>query len=210
MKVLWDNLFRKNSSQSKIYTLLKETILFADLEDNELSILEKIMNPRKFHAGETVFRQGDGGVGMYLIISGSVNIFLDQVLEDQEVRQSLITRLFTGDFFGESALVIESGKRSATIVAREDCELLHHVSAILRRDQVRQWQSQRFGDPSHTTAQDSGRFEENTLRTEGRGTECGEKDDRYNEWLFHDGQLDELRSLRNAAQGQRCERISGL
>lgn len=124
MKVLWDNLFRKNSSQSKIYKLLKETILFADLEDNELSILEKIMNPRKFHAGETVFRQGDGGVGMYLIVSGSVNIFLDQILEDQEVRQSLITRLFTGDFFGESALVIESGKRSATIVAREDCELL--------------------------------------------------------------------------------------
>lgn len=124
MKVLWDNLFRKNSSQSKICTLLKETIIFSDLEDNELDILEKIMNHRKFHAGETVFRQGDGGVGMYLIISGSVNIFLDQVLEDQEVRQSLITRLFTGDFFGESALVIESGKRSATIVAREDCELL--------------------------------------------------------------------------------------
>lgn len=124
MKVLWDNLFRKNSSHSKIHTLLKETILFSDLGDSELDILEKIMNPRKFHAGETVFRQGDGGVGMYLIVSGSVNIFLDQILEDQEVRQSLITRLFTGDFFGESALVIESGKRSATIVAREDCELL--------------------------------------------------------------------------------------
>lgn len=124
MKVLWDNLFRKNSSRSKITNLLQETILFSDLKINELEILEKIMNPRKFHAGETVFRQGDGGVGMYLIVSGSVNIFLDEVLESQEVRQSLITRLFVGDFFGESALVIEGGKRSATIVAREDCELL--------------------------------------------------------------------------------------
>jgi len=124
MKVLWDNLFRKNSVHSKIANLLKETIIFSDLELEELINLEKIMNPRKFHAGETVFRQGDGGVGMYLIVSGSVNIFLDEVLENQEVRQSLITRLFVGDFFGESALVIEGGKRSATIVAREDCELL--------------------------------------------------------------------------------------
>ena len=86
--------------------------------------MEKTMNLRQFRAGEMVFRQGDGGVGMYLIVSGSVNVFLDEALETQEVRQSLITRLFAGDFFGESALVVEGGKRSATVIAREDCELL--------------------------------------------------------------------------------------
>jgi CRP/FNR family cyclic AMP-dependent transcriptional regulator len=124
MKALWDNLFRKNASQTKITALLKETILFKDLEGSELEIVETIMNPRQFHAGEVIFRQGDGGVGMYLIVSGSVNIFLDEVLEDQEIRQSLVTRLGAGDFFGESALVIDGGKRSATVIAREDCELL--------------------------------------------------------------------------------------
>ncbi len=124
MKTLWDNLFRKNSAQTRITSLLKDTILFKDLETHELEMVEKIMNPRQFHAGEIIFRQGDGGVGMYLIVNGSVNIFLDEVLENQELRQSLVTRLFTGDFFGESALVIEGGKRSATVVAREDCELL--------------------------------------------------------------------------------------
>lgn len=124
MKLLWDNLFKKNSAQTKITTILRDTILFKDLATNELEMIEKIMNPRQFHAGEVIFRQGDGGVGMYLIIAGSVNIFLDEVLENQEIRQSLVTRLYTGDFFGESALVIEGGKRSATVVAREDCELL--------------------------------------------------------------------------------------
>ncbi len=124
MKVLWENLFRKNSSQSKIAHLLKETIIFTDLKNHEIETIEKIINPRSFRAGETVFRQGDGGVGMYLIASGSVNIFLDEASENQEMKQSLITRLFTGDFFGESALVIEGGKRSATVVAREDSELL--------------------------------------------------------------------------------------
>ncbi len=124
MKALWDNLFRKNSAKNKVTTLLKETILFSDLEWQDIELLEKIMNPRQYRAGEIIFRQGDGGVGMYLIVAGSVNIFLDEVLETQEVRQSLITRLFAGDFFGESALVIDGGKRSATIIAREDCELL--------------------------------------------------------------------------------------
>lgn len=124
MKTMWDNFFRKNSSQTRITNLLKDTILFKDLEISELEMIEKIMNPRQFHAGENIFRQGDGGVGMYLIVIGSVNIYLDEVLENQEIRQSLVTRLFTGDFFGESALVIEGGKRSATVVAREDCELL--------------------------------------------------------------------------------------
>ncbi len=124
MKLLWDNLFKKNSSQTKITAILRDTILFKDLATDELEMIEKIMNPRQFHAGEVIFRQGDGGVGMYLIIVGSVNIFLDEVLENQEIRQSLVTRLYTGDFFGESALVIEGGKRSATVVAREDCELL--------------------------------------------------------------------------------------
>jgi CRP-like cAMP-binding protein len=124
MKTLWENLFRKNAAQTRVNTLLKDTILFKDLETVDIEMIEKIMNPRKYHAGETIFRQGDGGVGMYLIISGSVNIFLDEVLESQEIRQSLVTRLYTGDFFGESALVIDGGKRSATVIAREDCELL--------------------------------------------------------------------------------------
>lgn len=124
MKTLWDNLFRKNSSQTRVTTLLRDTILFKDLETSDLEMIERIMNPRQFHAGEVIFRQGDGGVGMYLIVNGSVNIFLDEVLENQELRQSLITKLYTGDFFGESALVIDGGKRSATVIAREDCELL--------------------------------------------------------------------------------------
>ena len=124
MKVFWENLFKKNATKNKITALLKDTILFSDLELSELDFMEKTMNLRQFRAGEMVFRQGDGGVGMYLIVSGSVNVFLDEALETQEVRQSLITRLFAGDFFGESALVVEGGKRSATVIAREDCELL--------------------------------------------------------------------------------------
>lgn len=124
MKLSWENLFRKNAGQSALSLLLKNTRLFQDLEFNEIKLIEAIMNPRQFHAGEYVFHQGDGGVGMYIITSGSVNVFLEEGLETQEVRQTLISTLTVGDFFGESALVIEGGKRSASVIAKEDSELL--------------------------------------------------------------------------------------
>lgn len=124
MKISWENIFSKNTTHSRLFSLLKSTRLFQDLEDHELKIIEEIMNPRQYHAGEYVFHQGDGGVGMYLITSGSVNVFLEEVLENQDIRQTLISTLLVGDFFGESALVIESGRRSASVIAREDSELL--------------------------------------------------------------------------------------
>lgn len=132
MQTLWENLFRKAGSQNQIFRLLKENILFKDLNDREISLVQKIMNQRTYRAGEEIFRQGDSGVGMYILISGSVNIFLEETLETQNIKRSLITRLYPGDFFGESALVIEGGKRSATAIAKEDCMLLSFFNPDLQ------------------------------------------------------------------------------
>lgn len=132
MQTLWENLFRKAGSHNQIFRLLKENILFKDLNDREISLVQKIMNQRTYRAGEEIFRQGDSGVGMYILISGSVNIFLEETLETQNIKRSLITRLYPGDFFGESALVIEGGKRSATAIAKEDCMLLSFFNPDLQ------------------------------------------------------------------------------
>lgn len=124
MKAIWDNLFHKSSGSTQAFDILKDSILFKDLSTSELEIVYKIMNPRSFRAGEVIFKQGDCGVGMYIIISGNVSIFLDEVLENQEIRRNFITKLSRGDFFGESSLVIENGNRSASVIAKDDCQLL--------------------------------------------------------------------------------------
>jgi CRP-like cAMP-binding protein len=124
MKTLWDNLFHRHNSTTQAFEILKESILFKDLNNSELEMIYKIMNRRDFKAGELIFRQGDSGVGMYIILSGSVNIFLEEILENQETRRSYITKLTCGDFFGESSLVIEKGHRSASVIAKEDCQFL--------------------------------------------------------------------------------------
>lgn len=124
MKEFWENIFHKQTKESKVYDILRESILFKDLNKRELELVYKIMNPRNFKAGEIIFQQGDTGVGMYIIVHGSVNIYLDEVLENQGLKRNLITRLHAGDFFGESSLVIDGGQRSASVIAKEDSDLL--------------------------------------------------------------------------------------
>ncbi len=64
-----------------------------------------------FADGEVIFKQGDYGNKLYLIISGTANVF-----EEQKGEQKLILQLSTGRTFGEKAL-FEKKPRSATIIA---------------------------------------------------------------------------------------------
>lgn len=66
---------------------------------------------RSFKAGEVIFRAGDPGDEFFIIRSGKVVVQLGNRAVDV---------LGEGDVFGEMAL-IDSGTRSATVVAETDC-----------------------------------------------------------------------------------------
>lgn len=121
---IWDNIFRK-AKDADLRAVLTENILFKDLASREISFLEKVVHIRTFHAGETVFRQGEVGVGMYLIMKGRVEIFVsDPLAPSEDLREIFITQLGFGDFFGELSLVEEKGRRTASAVAREESVLI--------------------------------------------------------------------------------------
>ncbi len=125
MNFLWDNLFKDHKKNRTRIQTLKDNILFKDLSAKELSLIEKIINVRQYRAGEKIFRQGEMGVGMYIICEGSVNVFTEENDSiTNEPKTTFVTRLFAGDFFGELALVEESGRRTATILAHEDSHLI--------------------------------------------------------------------------------------
>ena len=86
----WDNIFKNDRKETSVHTTLKNNILFRDLNEYELKILQNIVNVRNYQKDEVVFRFAEAAVGMYIIISGSVDISLDG-------RQ--ITKLREGDFF---------------------------------------------------------------------------------------------------------------
>ena len=66
-----------------------------------------------FEAGDTVFAEGSSGNYMYVVIEGTVDIFLGDKLIDISG---------PGDLLGEMAL-IDSNNRSATAIARTESRL---------------------------------------------------------------------------------------
>ncbi|MEP0546016.1 MAG: cyclic nucleotide-binding domain-containing protein [Rhodothermales bacterium] len=108
MDSLWGNVFRVRPVAGT-EALLRRVPMFTDLDRRELAELEKILYRREYRTGEVIFRQGDPGVGMYVVESGSVAIVY-------EPTERLLAELRGGDFFGEIALLNET-PRSARATA---------------------------------------------------------------------------------------------
>ncbi len=100
MDSLWDNIFRREPMTGTL-GLLRRVPMFADLDRGELAKLRKILYRRQYQAGEVIFRQGDPGVGMYVIETGAVAI-------THEPTNRRLAELGEGDFFGEIALLNET------------------------------------------------------------------------------------------------------
>jgi CRP/FNR family cyclic AMP-dependent transcriptional regulator len=89
---------------------LRAIPLFADLSKRDLKRLAGSMHEKSFASGEEVVREGDGGIGFFVILGGQARVTKQG--EDRGM-------LSAGDYFGEMAL-IDGDDRSATIVAEGD------------------------------------------------------------------------------------------
>lgn len=122
---IWDNLFLEKNENRSLRESLKKNILFQDLQFQELKLVQNIVNVRHYRPGENIFKQGEVGVGMYIILSGVVNIYIEEMqAQTSSPVTSLVTQLKTADFFGELALVENEGRRSASASAHEETVLI--------------------------------------------------------------------------------------
>lgn len=74
---------------------------------------------QNIEAGHTIFREGDSGSQMFLIVEGEVEIRK----KTTEKSTTTLATLKVGDFFGEMAMV-ERKPRSASAIALSTCRLL--------------------------------------------------------------------------------------
>lgn len=72
-----------------------------------------------FERGQVIFRQGEMGNRVYVIMSGEVEVVQDR----PGTWETVIARLRPGEFFGEMAL-IQTAPRVATIRALSDLDVL--------------------------------------------------------------------------------------
>jgi CRP-like cAMP-binding protein len=99
--------------------------IFAALSEQQRKELADASRPSLYAAGETIVHEGDEGSSMFVMSRGEASVTL--VGTDGEV-----ARLHKGTFFGEMSL-LTGDRRSATVTAATDCELLEIDTDAFRR-----------------------------------------------------------------------------
>ncbi len=99
--------------------LLAEIPLLALLDERERAMLAERLEEATFPAGAPIFKAGDPGESMYIVVSGEVDIFF----RNDTGRQVTIETATAGHFFGEISL-LDGGPRTASATATKDVEAL--------------------------------------------------------------------------------------
>lgn len=105
--------------------LLRAQAIFAGLDEEELALVGEICREQRFVSGEHVFREGEIGDRLYLIVDGEVRITRQIPGSGEEA----LAVLKPGSLFGEMA-VLDHGPRSTDAIANRETTCL----TILRSD----------------------------------------------------------------------------
>ena len=109
--------------------LLRSVVIFKDLDTGELARVAEVCREQSFAGGEYIFREGEVGNRLYLIVEGEVRISRDVPGSGEEA----LAILKPGAMFGEMAVfdrserstdAISNGGTKVITIARSDFELL--------------------------------------------------------------------------------------
>ncbi len=96
---------------------LRKVPIFKGLPQRELEFIARSLKERIYEPGAIIVKQGDPGLGFFLIADGRVDV----VRDSQKLRE-----MGSGEFFGEMALM-EERIRTATVTAKERTRCLQLV-----------------------------------------------------------------------------------
>lgn len=98
---------------------LKDVLVFKDLSADEVEQMEKVSSFETYRKGDVVFREGDAGDSLYVVMSGEVRI----MRITRNGAEKLLTKLGPKTFFGEMSL-LDGRPRSASAIANTKTELI--------------------------------------------------------------------------------------
>jgi nitrite reductase/ring-hydroxylating ferredoxin subunit len=103
----------------RVHSALASVPLFADLDEESIERLEAFAFRKSFSAGEVIVEEGHTGNGLYVVLSGTVDVI--KGLGGSHPQKVAV--LQAGEPFGEMAL-LGDWKRSASVQAAGDVECL--------------------------------------------------------------------------------------
>src|SRR5438132_1593693 len=113
------------NEQMKELIALKQVPLFSTLTLEQLASIDRLMVTRHYVKGERVFRKGDIGAELYVIVDGEIRVYLDHAGS-----QVTLTKQGAGTVVGEMS-VFDEQPRSASALASTDTTV-----RVLRRDRL--------------------------------------------------------------------------
>jgi uncharacterized membrane protein len=102
--------------------------LFAQLDDDERSVLASAMQERPVKVGEVLFKAGEPGDSMFIVQAGKVELYV----KDKAGQKIVLHESEPGEFFGELSL-LDGGSRTAT-----GCVTVEGVLLVLDREDLQQ------------------------------------------------------------------------
>jgi CRP-like cAMP-binding protein len=117
-----------SATSTKTIALLHRVPVFSALGDDDLTRLAEVAVPRRFEAGEVVFREGDESNTCYIVRSGRARA----IREHSDGRSITLATFGPGEIFGELAM-FDDERRSATVEAIESTEAIAILGGDMRR-----------------------------------------------------------------------------
>src|SRR5438128_9898565 len=116
------------ASSRDVVELLARVPVFSTLVRTDLERIAQLAVPRRFAAGEVVFREGDSSDTCYVVREGRARA----IRTHRDGRTLTLARFGPGDIFGELAL-FEDERRSATVEAIEPTSVVGVLGPDMRR-----------------------------------------------------------------------------
>lgn len=127
LKYFWQASPLAVNRSNSIHHFLKRINILKNFTDHEIWTLTKYMHMRNFTAREVIFKEGDTGLGFYIIFDGRVEIYSksgDELEGNTSQKMSRVAELGKYDYLGELAIIDSLRRRNATAITPESASLL--------------------------------------------------------------------------------------
>ncbi len=116
-----DPQFNPASEDERVRMMLKSVRLFRSLSSRDFERVGDWTEVVVFRAGDMILRENEEGDFMYVVVDGSVEVFV----VDDDGKMIVLAELARGHYFGEQALMPNStGKRNANVRANTQSTLV--------------------------------------------------------------------------------------
>ncbi len=113
-----DRLVSQRLRKNQLSTALRVSKLFGELEEPALRALEAELEVLWIEGGKTLFRRGEAGDALYLVLGGKLKVLAENAGEEPRV----LAEIGRGETIGEMA-VLDGEARSATVLAARDSQV---------------------------------------------------------------------------------------